>query len=100
MISLPTIGQMLSTHARLTPNRLAARDLTRDMNYALWNERACKLANGLLALGLSKGDRIVVLAYNRLEWVEIYVKSPKIFSIETFSQYMYLLGVFKFLASF
>ncbi len=69
MISLPTIGQMLSTHARLTPNRLAARDLTRDMNYALWNERACRLANGLLALGLSKGDRIAVIAYNRLAGV-------------------------------
>ena len=77
MISLPTIGQMLSTHARLTPNRLAARDLTRDMNYALWNERACRLANGLLALGLSKGDRIAVIAYNRLEWVEIYTAVAK-----------------------
>jgi acyl-CoA synthetase (AMP-forming)/AMP-acid ligase II len=30
------------------------------------------LANGLLALGLSKGDRVALLAYNRVEWMEMY----------------------------
>jgi len=77
MSALPTIGQMLTTQARLQPDRLGARDLDRAMTFADWNTRACRLANALLALGLSKGDRIAVLAFNRLEWAEIYAAVAK-----------------------
>lgn len=72
-----TIGQMLSAQARLQPEKIAAQDLERAMTYREWNERACRLANGLSALGLKKGDRIAVLAYNRIEWAEIYVATAK-----------------------
>ena len=64
---LLTAGGMLATHARLRPGALGAMDLTRRMSFAEWNQRACRLANALLGLGLSKGDRVAVLAYNRLE---------------------------------
>ena len=47
------------------------------MTFKLWNERACRFANALGGLGLSKGDRIAVLAYNCLEWVEIYAGAAK-----------------------
>ena len=77
MKPLLTVGQTLSTQARLQPERLGARDLERAMSFRDWNDRACRLANGLLALGLSKGDRIAVLAYNRVEWAEIYVAVAK-----------------------
>ncbi len=78
MITAPfTLGQMLSTHARLQPGRIAARDLERAMTFREWNDRACRLANGLLALGLAEGDRIAVLAYNRVEWAEIYAATAK-----------------------
>lgn len=77
MTSMQTIGQLLSTQARLQPNRIGARDLERAMTFADWNARACKLANGLLALGLFRGDRIAVLAYNRVEWAEIYAAVAK-----------------------
>src|SRR5215472_2332961 len=68
---------MLSVHARLSPNRVGARDLNRTMTFAQWNERSCRLANSLLGLGLSKGDRIAILAYNCVEWVEIYAATAK-----------------------
>jgi fatty-acyl-CoA synthase len=77
MTPLLTIGQLLSTQARLQPDRIGARDLERAMTFADWNARACRLANGLLALGLSRGDRIAVLAYNRVEWAEIYAAVAK-----------------------
>lgn len=77
MQPLLTVGQMLSTHARLQPERLGARDLERAMNYREWNDRACRLANGLSGLGLVKGDRIAVFAFNRVEWAEIYVAVAK-----------------------
>ena len=36
--------------------------------------RTCpRLANGLLGLGLAKGDRVALLAYNCVEWLELYV---------------------------
>ena len=72
-----TVGHALSAQARLQPQRIGARDLERAMTFAVWNERACRLANALLGLGLRKGDRVAVLAYNRLEWAEIYAATAK-----------------------
>jgi len=77
MTPLLTVGETLSAQARLQPERIGARDLARSMTFRTWNERACRLANGLIGLGLAKGDRIAVLAYNRVEWAEIYVAVAK-----------------------
>src|ERR1700761_2452602 len=68
---------MLSVHARLAPQRLGARDLDRSMTFAQWNERSCRLANALLGLGLNKGDRVAILAYNCVEWCEIFAATAK-----------------------
>ncbi|MFT3957348.1 MAG: AMP-binding protein [Piscinibacter sp.] len=73
MNHLLTVADAVATHARLTPHKLGARDSKRELSFALWHERATKLANGLLSLGLSKGDRVALLAYNCVEWMEIYV---------------------------
>jgi len=75
--TLLTFGQILSTHARLQPDRIGARDLERTMTFREWNQRACRLANALLGLGLVKGDRVAVLAYNCVEWTEIYAATAK-----------------------
>ena len=77
MKDLLNFGQMLSVHARLSPNRIGARDLDRAMTFAQWNERSCRLANALLGLGLTKGDRVAILAYNCVEWCEIYAATAK-----------------------
>jgi acyl-CoA synthetase (AMP-forming)/AMP-acid ligase II len=71
------LGQVLSTQARLNPQKTAVRDLERAMTYRAWNGRACRLANALLGLGLKHGDRIAVLAYNCVEWAEIYAATTK-----------------------
>ncbi|MES2976511.1 MAG: AMP-binding protein [Pseudomonadota bacterium] len=73
MTRLLTISDAVATHARLTPGKAGARDSRRAMTYAEWDQRASRLASGLLARGLSRGDRVAVLAYNCLEWMEIYV---------------------------
>jgi acyl-CoA synthetase (AMP-forming)/AMP-acid ligase II len=77
MRGLLNFGQALSAHARLSPKKIGASDLEREMSFALWNERANRLGNALLGLGLRKGDRVAVLAYNCLEWVEIYAATAK-----------------------
>ncbi|HET9904220.1 MAG TPA: AMP-binding protein [Xanthobacteraceae bacterium] len=71
------IGALLARHARLDPDTVGARDLDRQMSFREWNRRACRLANALRGLGLSKGDRIAVLAYNCIEWLEIYAATAK-----------------------
>jgi acyl-CoA synthetase (AMP-forming)/AMP-acid ligase II len=76
-LTLLTLGQVLSAQARLNPGKIGARDLERALTYRLWNERACRLANALLGLGLAKGERVAVLAYNCLEWAEIYAATAK-----------------------
>ena len=68
---------MLSVQARLQPDRIGARDLEREMSFRDWNARSCRLANALLGLGLAKGDRVAVLAYNCVEWLEIYAATAK-----------------------
>lgn len=73
MSHLLTVSDAVSAHARLQPTKTAARDSRRALTYAQWDERASRLANALLGLGLTKGDRVALLAYNCVEWLEIYV---------------------------
>jgi fatty-acyl-CoA synthase len=78
MNRLLTVADAVASHARLTPNKLGTRDSRRELSFALWHERATRLANGLLSLGLSKGDKVALLAYNRVEWMEIYVALARV----------------------
>src|SRR6266851_8327791 len=66
------VGDVLGLNARLYPEKIGARDLERSMTFRQWHQRACRLANALIGIGLSKGDRVCILAYNCLEWLEIY----------------------------
>jgi acyl-CoA synthetase (AMP-forming)/AMP-acid ligase II len=77
MTDLPTLGEALSLNARVFPDKIGARDLERSMTFRQWNARACRLANALIGLGLTKGDRLAVLAYNCVEWLEIYAACAK-----------------------
>ena len=71
------LGEIVAAHARLVPDKIGARDSRRALTFAQWNARACRLGNALLALGLGKGDRVAILAYNRVEWMEIYIALAK-----------------------
>jgi len=77
MNDLPNVGEVLRFYARILPDKIGARDLDRAMTFREWNARACRLANALLGLGLAKGDRVAVLAYNCVEWLEIYAATAK-----------------------
>jgi len=77
MADLLTAGESIATQARIRPEKTGARDSTRALTFREWNERACRLANALLATGLAKGDRVALLAYNCIEWLEIYVALAK-----------------------
>ncbi|MEK8032517.1 AMP-binding protein [Ideonella sp. DXS29W] len=67
-----TLADSVATHARTRPCHLAVRDSRRSLTYREWHERASRLANSLLARGVQPGDRVALLAYNAIEWLEIY----------------------------
>jgi acyl-CoA synthetase (AMP-forming)/AMP-acid ligase II len=72
MSALLTLSEAVAAHARTQPHQCGARDSLRQLSYAQWNERANRLAQAMLGLGLAKGDRVALLAYNTIEWLEIY----------------------------
>lgn len=76
-MSLANIGEAVRMHARHHPQKIGIRDSARSLTYQAWNERSCRLANALLGLGLVKGDRVAILAYNCIEWMEIYIAVAK-----------------------
>ena len=72
-----TAGTILKMMAMQCPDKEGAADKFRTMTFKQWNERSCRLANGLAKLGVKKGDRFAILAYNCVEWMEIYAASSK-----------------------
>lgn len=74
---LLTLSDIIEGFARLRPEHIGARDLLRALSYAQWNSRSNQLAQALIAMGLAPGDRVAVLAWNCLEWVEIYVAAAR-----------------------
>ena len=78
MNHLLTVADAVATHARLRPHKIGARDSTRALTFAQWHDRAGRLARGLLGLGLVKGDRVALLAYNCVEWMELYVALARV----------------------
>src|SRR4029453_10011035 len=72
MSHLLSVSDAIAAHATLFPRRTATRDSARTLTFADWDDRATRLANGLLGLGLAKGDRVALLAYNCVEWMGLY----------------------------
>ena len=72
------LGEILDVHARKYPTKLAVKNWCgKSRTYSELNIRTNKLANGLLDIGLRKGDRVAVILYNRVEFVEIYCAFAK-----------------------
>jgi fatty-acyl-CoA synthase len=72
-----TAKEILKINAFKWPDKIGIKDLYRSFTFREWDDRACRLANALYDLGLRKGDRFAVLAYNCAEWMEIYAAAAK-----------------------
>ena len=75
---IPGIGFWLKTREALTPDHEAVIDGPRRLTYRQLNRRINRLAHGLLDQGCARGDRVAVLAYNCLEYVEIIMAAAKL----------------------
>lgn len=70
-------GDVLRVNARNYPDRLGCQDKVKSFTFKQWDERACRLSNALKKMGVGYGERVACLAYNRVEWLEIYAACAK-----------------------
>lgn len=76
-------AEILSSRARLTPQREALLELATGTRYtyAALNERANRTANWLRDYGVGLGDRVSILAYNSVVYVDLLFACAKIGAI-------------------
>ena len=72
-----TAKDVLRVNAHKWPEKTGIKDFYKSYTFGQWDERACRLANAMSGLGMQKGDRFAVLAYNCVEWMEIYAAAAK-----------------------
>ncbi|MCP4184282.1 MAG: acyl--CoA ligase [Hyphomicrobiales bacterium] len=68
-----TIVEWVSLSAKSHPQREAVVCENNRLTWAEFDLRANKVANGLLSLGLGKGDRVAILAATSIEYIEIFM---------------------------
>jgi acyl-coenzyme A synthetase/AMP-(fatty) acid ligase len=71
------MGTVLKMNALNYPDKLGWQDKTKEYNFKEWNERSCRLADGLAGMGVGPKDTFAVIAYNRGEWMDIYASCGK-----------------------
>lgn len=72
------VGSLITHHARYRPSHLAVVVGETRLTFAEFNQRVNRLANGFVALGIGKGDKIATLLGNCLELMEVYWAAAKI----------------------
>jgi len=78
-MSLPLVlGDALRRNAYKYSAKVAAKDSRRRVTYREMNERVNRLAHGLLAKGIRKGDSAALLVGNRIEHLEILFALAKV----------------------
>jgi len=75
-----TIGEIIRNHALNYPRHMAVVDLDNNLRYTYGelNIRVNRLANALLEIGITKGDRIAILMKDSLEPLELMYALNKI----------------------
>lgn len=75
------LGQIYSVNAQKWPDRPAVKDRDRAFTWRESEGRCNRLANALIGMGITKGDKVAVLLENTIEIIEIYVAAAKIGAI-------------------
>ncbi len=71
------IGTLLPRQARYRPDHVAVIFADHRLTFRQFNARVNRLANGLLAAGLVKGDKIATVLPNCLEQLDVYWAAAK-----------------------
>ena len=71
-----TIAEMLARNARMYPDDSAlielkpSQKIRQEITWKVFDERANRLANALAARGVGKGDKVIHLMMNSINWLE------------------------------
>jgi fatty-acyl-CoA synthase len=76
-----TVGSLFRDRARLHPEAPAVESAARRLTYGALNERVNRAVAVLRELGVSRGDRVAILAENRTEYVELELACAKLGAI-------------------
>jgi len=71
------IGDIPRSNANRYPNKLALVDESTRMTWKELNERINRIANMLINLGITKGDRVAIIAENSHQYVELLFAGAK-----------------------
>lgn len=66
------IAQNLEVSAFLFPDRPALRENGTETTYAQLNDRANRVATGLIKMGIKQGDHVGLCALNSADWISFY----------------------------
>ena len=66
--SQTTIGALFRAGAKVRPNVVALEQNGVQRTYGALLDRVQRLAQGLASLGITRGDRVALLAHNRMEY--------------------------------
>ena len=66
-----TVGSLFRDRARLHPERVAVEAAGRTLTYGALDELVNRAADVLRGLGVTRGDRVAILAENRPEFLQL-----------------------------
>ena len=75
------IGDMIRREARIRGRKLAVVDGEKEFTYQEVNQRANRLANALLKIGVVKGEKIAFMGNTSHQFMEFYFAAAKIGSV-------------------
>ena len=76
-----TFNEIIESFSRIVPSKTVVKDENRKLTYKELQINGENLSNYLLKIGVSKGDRVAVLAYNCIEYAEILYATAKLGAI-------------------
>src|SRR6516225_3782205 len=71
-LSMFDLGRTFLAAVERSPDATAITDGERRLGYGSWYEEIARVAGGLTALGLRRGDRLAVILQNRLEMASLH----------------------------
>jgi acyl-CoA synthetase (AMP-forming)/AMP-acid ligase II len=92
-----TTFEMLDYFVRISGEKTALKQDSRQLSYAQWQQQALVVANALLNAGIGPGDRVAVLTYNRLEQFVILYAAMKLGVVYVPVNYRLAPGEFKYI---
>jgi len=73
-----TVAEMLARNASMYPGDCAlielrpGKKIREEITWKEFDERANRVANALIEMGVGKGDRVIQLMMNSINWLEAY----------------------------